>query len=102
MTVNKFFHRTNDASAILASGFEDGTDSYMTANEYSGVWLSNIPLDANEGAFGDTLLLVELDMPEGELTQFEWIEQGKGYREWLIPAALINAKGKVRIVEEPD
>jgi hypothetical protein len=98
----KLFHRTNDAEAILTFGFKDGTDSYMTKNEYSGVWLSNVPLDANEGAFGDTLLLVELDLTEGDLAQFEWIEEGKGFREWLIPAALINAKGKVRIVEEPD
>jgi len=98
----KFFHRTDNANAILSSGFKDGTGNYLTTNEYSGVWLSNVPLDANEGAFGETLLLVELDMPEGELSQFEWIEEGKGYREWLIPAALINDKGKVRIVEEPD
>jgi hypothetical protein len=94
------FHRTNDAEAILTSGFKDGTGSYLTTSEYSGVWLSDV--DANEGAFGDTLLLVELDMPEGELNQFEWIEEGKGFREWLIPAALINAKGKVQIIEEPD
>ncbi len=96
------FHRTDDAEAILTSGFKDGTGRYLTTNEYSGVWLSNVPLDVNEGAFGDTLLLVELDVAEGELSQFEWIEEGKGFREWLIPAALINAKGKVRIVEETD
>jgi len=98
----KLFHRTDDAEAILTSGFKDGTGRYLTTNEYSGVWLSNVPLDVNEGAFGDTLLLVELDVAEGELSQFEWIEEGKGFREWLIPAALINAKGKVRIVEETD
>jgi len=34
-------------------------------------------------------------MPEGELSQFEWVEERKGFREWLIPAALINTKGKV-------
>ena len=60
------------------------------------------PLDANEGADGDTLLLVELDLIEQELAQFEWVEEGKDYREWLIPAALINAKAKVQIVEETD
>jgi hypothetical protein len=98
----QFFHRTDDANAILSSGFKDGTGNYLTTNEYSGVWLSNIPLDANEGAFGGTLLLVELDLAEADLAQFEWIEEGKGFREWLIPAALVNSKGKVQIVEEPD
>ena len=24
------------------------------------------------------------------LDQYEWKEEGKGYREWLIPAAVIN------------
>ena len=98
----KFFHRTDNANAILASGFKDGTGNYLTTSEYSGGWLSNVPLDANEGTFGETLLLVELEISEEELSQYEWIEEGKGYREWLIPAALINTKGKVRIVEEPD
>ncbi len=96
------FHRTEaeNAESILRSGFEDGHGKYLTANEYSGVWLSDIPLDANEGAFGDTLLGVDLDLSEKELGQYEWIEEGKGFREFLIPAALINEKANVRVVEE--
>ncbi len=96
------FHRTEAeyADSILRSGFEDGHGTYLTVNKYSGVWLSNVPLDANEGAFGDTLLGVELEMAEEELRQYEWIEEGKGFREFLIPAAIINAKAKVRVVEE--
>jgi hypothetical protein len=98
----KLFHRTysQDADSILQSGFKDGTGNYMTAHKYSGVWLSKVPLDANEGAFGDTLLEVELELSEEALRQFEWFEEGKGFREFLIPAALINAKAKVRVIED--
>jgi hypothetical protein len=49
-----------------------------------------------------SFLVVELDVSEEQVSQYEWIEERKGYREWLIPAALINAKAKVRIVEEPE
>ena len=94
MPVN-FYHRTTakNAKAILRAGFKDGRGFYMTKSEHSGVWLSSFPLDANEGAGGDALLLVELDLIEQELAQFEWVEEGKGYREWLT---------KVQIVEEAD
>jgi hypothetical protein len=68
--------------------------------EWSGVWLSDKPLDANEGARGDVLLKVKLDLTEEQLDDYEWIEEGKAYREWLIPAALVNAKGTVRIAGE--
>jgi hypothetical protein len=97
----KLFHRAyaKDADRILRSGFKDGTGNYMTEHQHSGVWLSDVPLDANEGAFGDTLLAVELNLSEEELRKFEWVEEGKGYREWLIPAALINANASIRTVE---
>jgi hypothetical protein len=86
------YHRTYDAVAeiILRDGFRDGAGTYMTTEEHSGVWLSNVPLDGNEGAKGDALLRLEL--PEKDITDFEWIEDGKPYREWLIPAALVNEK----------
>jgi hypothetical protein len=45
-------------------------------------------------------LAVELNLPEEQLRQFEWFEEGKGYREWLIPAALINANASIRIIED--
>jgi hypothetical protein len=86
------FHRTNAAAAhrILSDGFRDGVGAYMTAQEWSGVWLSDVPLDANEGAFGGTLF--RLDLPEEMIADYEWKEEGKGYREWLVPARLVNEK----------
>ena len=50
-----------------------------------------MPLDGNEGADDDTLL--QLELPEQTIADYEWIEDGKGYRDWLIPARLVNEKG---------
>jgi hypothetical protein len=59
------YHRTTAANAeqILRDGFCDGVGAFMTTQEHSGVWLSNVQLDINEGAEGDTLLQVELPDP---------------------------------------
>src|SRR5205814_9679817 len=86
------YHRTHAAIAelILRDGFRDGTGTYLTTEEHSGVWLSNVLLDIIEGADGDTLL--RLDLPEHTIADYEWIEDGKTYREWLVPARLIIAQ----------
>ena len=54
------------------------------------------------GSPGDTLLEVSLDVSNGELDLYEWVEELKPYREWLIPAALINSKAIVRIIDEDE
>ena len=78
----------------------------MTGNVHPGVWLSAEPLGANEGAFGDTVLKVDHDLADAELAHYEWVEEGKPYREFLIPAEVINARGKAAIESrdrhEPD
>jgi hypothetical protein len=53
------YHRTQPerADAILREGFKDVTGSYGTANEYTGVWFSDVPLDAGDiGYVGPTNL----------------------------------------------
>ena len=61
----------------------------MTLREHTGVWVSDRPLDCNEGADGGGLLT--LTVPVDVFEQYEWIEEGKPYREALIPAAVLNA-----------
>lgn len=56
----------------------------------TGVWLSDVPLDPNDGAHGSTLLEVTVEAGDGVLDDFEWIEEGKPYREWLIRADVLN------------
>lgn len=85
------FHRTyrDKAEKILEGGFKDGTGDYMTGEQHSGVWLSNYPLDCNEGAWGDTVLAVAFRVPLSNLDCFECLEEDKTYREWLVPASYI-------------
>lgn len=64
------------------------------------VWLSNVPLDPGEGAEGDMLLEVALALSYKDLGDYEWIEEGKPNREWLVPARLINQHATIRVVEE--
>jgi len=96
------YHRTNkdDARQIIANGFRDGKGYYGTESLHRGVWLSDRALDANEGAVGTTVLRVELTKDEPEIDDFEWKDDGNTYREWLIPASLINEYGSTVIDEE--
>jgi hypothetical protein len=91
------YHRTTTkvAEAILGKGFRDGRGNYLTESTYSGVWLSLVPLDANEGACGEVFFELVTDMTEPELAEFEWIEEGKPYREFLVPAKIVNARMRI-------
>ncbi len=92
----RLFHRTtaDNAAAILVAGFRDGEGYYLTDTLWRGVWLADRSLDENEGAWGETVLVVE--MPESEVREWEWIEENKGYREFLVPAAVVNRFSVVR------
>jgi hypothetical protein len=95
------FHRTTNGNAaeILRAGFRDSQGHYLTSelHLHLGVWCSDVPLDENEGACGDTLLRISLDLAEDEISTYEWIEEGIGYRSWLLPAGLANAHTSVQI-----
>ncbi len=98
------FHRTTPANAeqILCTGFRDGTGHYLTDREWTGVWFSDQPLDVNEGAEGDTLLRVDLNLTDDAIADYEWVEEEKGYREWLLPAQLVNEHGTVATVRDEE
>jgi hypothetical protein len=93
----RVFHRTSHAQSIIASGFRDGTGKYMLdiKEPLSGVFVSDVPLDCNEGAWGDMLL--SLEVPAELFEQHELVEDGKPYREAIIPAAMLNQHGPPKI-----
>jgi len=96
------FHATTkeSASEILKSGFIDGEGGYGIAGvTLKGVFLSNVPLDVNEGAHGDTLLKIDIDLSERDVSDYEIVEDGKPYREWCIPAELINPRMTVSLTD---
>jgi hypothetical protein len=96
----KPYHRTSASEAILAHGFLDAEGYYLTTSLHRGVWLSDRPLDDNEGADGEVLL--RLEIPEEAVARHEWVEANKTYREFLVPAATVNAYGPPQVVDDED
>jgi len=92
----KLFHQTTakNAKAILAKGFTDATGSFGTRERYTGVLLKNQPVAVNE----IDITLIEVELDEDALATYERREKGRSYREWLVPAVLVNAHTNLRIL----
>ena len=71
-----------------------------------GVWLSLVPLGSSEGAgvadADEHVLLAVEGLQEEGVRDFELVEDGKPYREWCVPAALLNACAQTRLLDEAD
>jgi hypothetical protein len=95
----RLFHATTEAAAasIFTSGFRDST-LYIDGLELTGVWLSDIPLDRQEGTKGTEVLVV--DLPEELLADYELIEDEKTYREFCVPSGTVNRYPIVRLSAE--
>ena len=92
----KVFHISNtaDAETILKDGFRDVMGFHHAGQEWTGVWVSSEPLVWSERQYlnsANTVFTIEI--PEESIAEFEWVEEGKMIREWLIPAKLINSYG---------
>ncbi|MFB3120347.1 MAG: hypothetical protein ACE1Y2_07445, partial [Stenotrophomonas maltophilia] len=94
----RLYHGTTLANAeqVASSGFQDVTSNFGLYSAASGepvnttgVFFSDLVLDENEGICSEAYFV--LDIPNEHLASFEWMEEGKGYREWCIPAALANS-----------
>lgn len=98
----RLYHRTTSSSAesILAGGFRDRVGAYGTDVELCGVFLSDRPLDANEGATGDVLLIVEISLTRAEQEDCELVEEGKSYREFIVPADSLNNRASARVTDD--
>jgi hypothetical protein len=95
------FHITGKdaAASILVGGFVDGEGRYMTDKTFEGVWLSDRPLDEAKPFNAAVTLQVEFP-PDVVLADYEWVEEGKDYREWLVPAEMINSLAKTTIFDD--
>jgi len=89
---------------VLHTGFQNHRSNYLTDSEWEGVWISSKPLDCNEGLPIKATVLLEIDLAlsESDIADYEWTEEGQSYREWLVPAALLNAHGKVRVTSDEE
>jgi hypothetical protein len=88
------------AAAILRKGCRDTKGRFGTTQEYKGVWLSDVPVDCQEGTKGDILLVVEIDQVYVE--KYEWVDEGNWYREYLVPAKLLTSHAIIRRATEED
>jgi hypothetical protein len=80
------------AREIMKAGFVDATGNYLTDRVWKGVWLADRPLDVNDGAAGDTVVEVDLNLTDEELDNWEWKGETKSFREFLISAELVNSR----------
>lgn len=85
----KLYHTTSSerADTIKANGFRDGSPFYIR-----GVFLSDSPLGPNDGLAFDASHVFVIEVPEQVIEPYELVEegQGKGYREWCVPAEFVN------------
>jgi hypothetical protein len=93
------FHGTSRKRAvtILEKGFSDGIARY---SQYvlTGVRLSQQGPDPN--FLGKkTFLEVDTNLSESELSAYEWIEEGQEFREFFVPAVLVNSRSSVKMAE---
>ncbi len=101
----KLFHIASKANrkAILEGGFRDTMGYHHAGQEWSGVWVSSEPLGWSQRQYlngANTLFAIEI--PEDVISEFEWVEEAKTIREWLIPAALLNSYGPPVVTDDYD
>ena len=94
----RVYHRTPNGSRIQAEGFKDNTGHYMLEVTLTGVFVSDRPLEINEGAKGRDLLCLEI--PNVVFCEFELVEDEKPYREACIPASVLNGFGTIELLAE--
>jgi hypothetical protein len=95
------YHHTSidNARAILCDGFRDSAGFFLNTRTWTGVWFSSIPTSTEDG---EVVLTVKLDIDEQELARWEWSGEGRDYREWLIPADIVNRRGKIQLTDHPN
>jgi hypothetical protein len=87
----KLYHRTYAAEAILRDGFHDSKADFLTLGVAPGVWVTDRPLDEQNGALGNVVLAV-CGVPEAEIAAFEWhrSRHPPPFRQFVIPAGILN------------
>ena len=91
----RLYHNTfpESAEAILASGFRDGVGYYLTPSRHRGVWFIDRPEFAPDPNARRCVWL-SVDLPDEVATRYEWVTEGASYREFLIPARIVNRLGR--------
>jgi hypothetical protein len=84
------YHASEHAEAILEQGFVDGDGFYHSGRLYRGVWLFDRPAEGGKDSTAADSSTVVVDIPDDLALRHEWLEEDRGYRQFLIPAELLN------------
>jgi hypothetical protein len=106
----RYYHRTAAADAILTEGFRDGQGTYVTGEMQTGVFLSDFALDVNEGAgrskewavHDGQLPLLAVEIEPELFAEYEWLDEDTAYREWYVPAEILNRHAFVRMLSQEE
>jgi len=101
----RLFHIANiaNAEAILKDGFRDVMGYHYAGQEWTGVWVSSEPLDWSQRQYlNEANTLFAIEIPEDVISEFEWVEERKTIREWLVPASLLNQYGPAVVTDDAD
>ena len=79
-----------NAVEIQERGFRDGTGTYSSGSVHQGVWVSDQLLVLLSGIEFDDLACFEIKVLEEWLVRHESSQEGRGYREFLVPAIELN------------
>lgn len=93
------YHCTTEAAArqILAEGFRD-TARDLTNRAWTGVWVSDRPLHNTESVSG----VLQIEIAEEIVAPYEWVKYDKQFREWLVPAVVLDKSGQVTLHQKED
>jgi hypothetical protein len=101
----RLYHSTTArrASRIMRDGFRDAKGYYGFRMLHTGVWFSDVPVGVNEGAKGEPGLgdpVIVIEIAENQISHFERSTVGWPYREWCLPAELVNRVPR-RVIRNP-
>lgn len=85
----RVYHTTAQPDEVLRFGFRESVGTLSSGRQWAGVWLTDRPMESGDAAYlhGATL---ELDIPEEVLDPYEWKENDKPYRSFLVPAHIAD------------
>lgn len=93
VSMTKLYHSTSNHASVCIQ--RDGFMESSFQDIVFGVWLSDRPLNAGDGVAHQNDVCFCVDVPLNfDLSNFEAITEDKpieGYREWIIPAVLVNS-----------
>jgi len=98
----RLYHETapKNVGSILADGFHDSGPVRTAAGEIYGVFVADQPPQFGRGW---ALIYVDADLTDHDLAPYAWNTRawplhGNRYREWCVPAALLNRCGRPHVI----